>query len=131
MTLKTIKAAERAAYRLLKVFEPLRKTDSQAATEWDAANKLWHRFYNRRQELELAAATKRDRGVVCFTVFIPERFSMKEVIRTPHRTTHTTRWRSFYSAEYDRNESVWTDVNPFETPIQTFKRLNQPAEVRS
>lgn len=131
MTLKTIKAAERAAYKLEKAFAQERQTDYQAEVEFNAARKLWLRFYEERQRLETAAATKRDRGAVWFTTFIPEKFSMKEVIRTPHRIINTTRWKSLWSEAFDRNESTWTDARPLETPIQTFKRLNQPAEVKS
>ena len=129
MNLKTAKAALRAANRLVKVFEPTRKTDPTAAAEYEAANKAWQRLYNRVHDMEIAAATKRDKDQVCFTVFIPDKWSMKEVIRTPNRIIYTTRYKSFSGdGGYDRNYSSYTDATPFDSPIQTFKRLN-PAEV--
>lgn len=129
MKLSTLKAAERAAFRLMKVFEAEAKYDSEAKRLKEDFTALWMIHYKVWKKSAVLAATRKDKGVVLFTVFKPGACgSMAEIVRTPNLLVTKTWWPHrwdpsvrttvsephveiqgrFWTPEYDFNRSMRT-----------------------
>ena len=109
MKLSTLRAAERAAYKLMTTFEKERKTDAEAQRLYDAASKLWQERHAAFKAADIAQAEKRDKGEVLFTVFVPNRNGWREVVRTPNRLITTHKWRDSSPAGHHASAS-YTEV---------------------
>lgn len=93
MKLSTLKSAERAAYRLLKVFDAEAKFDPAARALSETYSKLWMERREAWKTAAVAAAQRKDKGQVLFTVFVPDRNCIREIVCTPNLVITQTHWR--------------------------------------
>lgn len=106
MKLSTLKAAERAAYRLMKAFEAEAKYDPAAKQLKETYSALWMERHNAWKKAAVAAATRKDKGEVLWTVFKPGACgSTREMIRTPNLLTTKTWWPDTWDRSMRRMSS--------------------------
>jgi hypothetical protein len=119
MKLATVRKFERA-YKALYDAAKADPAASALVKDYETNMVAW---WNRRREMELALAAKRDKGVVLFTVFIPERNCLREYTRTPNRSANTFHWRhSFSPTGYSAATPNWDTASNFWTPLNDFRR---------
>lgn len=76
-----LKQTERAAYKLMITLEKLRKRIPEVIPECDRASKLWLLLWTAIKERDAATAAREEE---LWTVFVPEKYGLKEVRRTKH-----------------------------------------------
>lgn len=108
MKTKTLRQIERAKLGLVRVLERAMRADPNAHEVrelLDGARKDWCEWYKRLKRVEVAAAEKRDKGEVLFTIFYPDSSgAVRSIIRTPHRLIR--RWETlpwYYRQDEERD----------------------------
>lgn len=130
MTLAKLRALERSLFRLRKSLEAT-KSDPDCASIYAYAEKEWLRIYDVYKKRALAAAEKRDGGVVLFTVFRPEHKgrAVSETVRTPNRILYRTAWKHYCTGELEPWKEFSGDVpGTLWSADYDFKRLMQVKE---
>lgn len=69
------------------------KTDPAMAPLHKEAQTLWLKLGELRKAAELAAARRKDAGVVLWTVFVPEKHGQHSITRTPNILRTERRYR--------------------------------------
>jgi hypothetical protein len=124
MKLSTLKSADRAAWRLMKVFEAEAKYDAEAKRLKEDFTALWLIQHKTWKKAAVAAATRKDKGVVLWTVFKPGACSsMREIIRTPNLLITKTWWADTWDRTLRRmsGEPYVEIQGRWSTPEHDFK----------
>lgn len=118
-----VKKAERAAWRTLKVFNALAKKDAAFKADAETANDLWLKYYNREKALNLAAA---ERDEQLYTVFIPDRNGVREVVRTPKYKLEYRHWNNLSgTGTCPRSHGSAFRVSAWDNPWREFADLQR------
>lgn len=81
---------------MLMAVEKEKKKNPQLDPLWLQMSNSWNHWYKLLNTARNAAAAKRDKGEVLFTVFVPDRNALQERIRTPNRVITIYHWRRGY-----------------------------------
>ena len=128
MKLATVRKLEGHFTALFKAVEKDGSPEAKALkADYEKTMMGW---YRRRKGMELAAAERKDKGVVLFTVFLPDKNSIREVVRTPHRMGAKYHWRRGWpvTTHFESGETHWDTSTNFYTPEMDFRRLMRPAQ---
>lgn len=93
MKLTTLRKLERASFSMRKRLEQVAESDPDAKPYLDRATEAWVELFRQLNRREEAIAEKADHGEVLFTVFVPDKMYVKEIVVTPHREISTLIWK--------------------------------------
>lgn len=126
MTIAKLRSIERQLFKLVQSLRPL-KNEPEVVALYAWAEKEWSRIWNLYKARSLAAAAKRDRGEVLFTVFRPayRTSAVEENVRTPNRMLRRVAWKHYSTGELEpwKEFSGEVSCNRLYSPEYDFKRL--------
>lgn len=102
MNAKTLKRIERSKWTLLRALERAVKAEpfdeELRALNLEAGNE-WSQWHKRLRKVNAAAAAKKDKGEVLFTIFYPDGAAVRSITRTPHRLIHHWETQPWYASK--------------------------------
>lgn len=139
LSLKTTERIERAKMHVLRILEKECKAarDGQPrntmlllelAALRETASKDWSVWYQRVKALKCAAAERKDKGVVLFTVFVPDILmgELDEITVTPHRVVTRQLRKAWFSAKFNEPHTELRDAG--ETLEKRLKNIHEWAQ---
>ena len=98
---KQLRLLERKLFRMVERLQLLHRQRGEGLAACDLevngleaeVKALWMKTYRLRTNRENAQAAAKDRGEVCWSVFKPDKNSITEVTRTPHRRITQYHWK--------------------------------------
>lgn len=110
---------DKAVYSILKVankLEAVGESDPEVLALGKTLKDFWMKAYRVQQFRELASAARKDKGVVLWTVFQPERKIRRlcVITRTPNRVLRAMRW--------DNGPWSHSEALPMCSPYYDFRR---------
>jgi hypothetical protein len=99
MTLSTLKKLERGFYALMISVEKEMKTDSHAKQLHTEYCKQWSHWNDIWKAAAVLAARRKDKWEELFTLFVPDRHSLRVITCTPRLIISQTHWRRGYEGD--------------------------------